>query len=225
MRVLVVSEGEHELGGALNALVQRTAGKQFEFEAKTVRDPDLRSHHGKGDGFFKKAVRAMIFAEKQNYEGLIFVVDEDNDPDRRRQIAEAQLYIRVAIPRALGIAVKTFDAWMLADEHALRIVLGHIVQRQPDPEAIRDGKSFCRKLCETHRFEGKLAELYSRIAENAQIAVLEERCPKGFGVFQNEFEDCSCNLQSAASARTDQSPRRNEGNFEAEFEIRNPPFS
>ena len=65
MRVLVVSEGEHELEGALNALVRRTAGKDFEFEAKTVRDPELRSHHGKGDGFFKKAVRALLFAEEQ----------------------------------------------------------------------------------------------------------------------------------------------------------------
>ncbi|MDQ3440346.1 MAG: hypothetical protein M3478_08365 [Planctomycetota bacterium] len=69
-----------------------------------------------------------------------------------------------AIPRAMGVAVLTFDAWMLADEQALTMVLSRPIQRQPDPERIGDAKGSCIALRDESGSELGLAELYAELA-------------------------------------------------------------
>src|SRR5690348_7658206 len=107
MRLLIVSEGESELGGALPELVQRLVGKEVEWEVRTIRDPEFRVHGGKGPGFLKRAIRCMIYALEHGFEGLVLVVDEDGDVERRRQFDRAQEHQMTNLPRALGIAIRT----------------------------------------------------------------------------------------------------------------------
>lgn len=184
MRVLLVSEGRHELGGALEALVRRLSQKALEFERMQVSDPALRVHAGKGPGYFKKALRCIRYAQEQGFDAIVLVIDQDDEPSRRRQLDDAQTDLRVAtLPRALGVAIRTFDAWMLADERALTNATGQPVQRQPDPETIRDPKGMCKRLRESAGLGPELTEMYAALATALNIAVLEERCRDGFAPF------------------------------------------
>jgi len=183
MNVLLVSEGEHELRGALEALVRKLVLQPVECDPKKVTDREFRVHPGKGRGFFKKALRCMQWAKEHQYEGVVLVVDRDGDTSRSRQFDEAQESPLPEIRRALGVAVETFDAWMLADEQALSYVLGSTIQRLPDPEGMKEPKAVCTNLRDAARLSLGLADLYHVLAGAIQVAVLENRCPQGFGVF------------------------------------------
>jgi hypothetical protein len=116
MKILLVGEGRHELAGALPALVQRFTSTDIQYDLDRVSRNDIHAHHGRGGGYFKKALRWIREAEKRGYDALILLIDEDNRPERTREIDDAQDHSTVtALPRALGVAIRTFDAWMLAD--------------------------------------------------------------------------------------------------------------
>lgn len=184
MRVLLVSEGKHELDGALETLVRRLVPRQFDCDWKKITDPLLRTHPGKGPGYFKKALRCVRFAHDEGYNAIVLVIDQDDDTDRQRHLAAAQGHTKMTtLARALGVAVRTFDAWMLADEQALSKVLGRPVQRQPDPEAIRDPKKVCIDLRDAPGGTLGLADLYRALASHLNLGILEQRCPSGFGAF------------------------------------------
>lgn len=113
----------------------------------------------------------------------MIVIDQDEDPHRHRQFDDAQDYAAEPLPRAVGIAVRTFDAWMLADEQAISRAIGKTIQRQPDPETIADAKQRCRQLRLEHDLDPDLTGMYEIIAQNASIDAMERRCPKGFAIF------------------------------------------
>ena len=144
MKVLVVSEGQHELGrenredrlGALTTLVSRTAVKELICTAMRVSDPSFSHSHGAGGRLFERAYRCMLYAAEHEFDALVFLVDQDDDPSRRQHLDKAQDDVRIAIGRAFGLAVRTFDAWIIADEQALTSVLQRNVQREPNPEDI-----------------------------------------------------------------------------------------
>lgn len=182
MKVLLVSEGKHEECGALETFVRRIA---MEFESYTwdkVSRNDIHTHRGKGQGFFKRAVRWILEAKKRDYDALVLVIDEDGYPERIVELDQAQSEETATadFPRCLGIAIHSFDAWMLADEKAISAVLGHVVQAQGAPEESRHPKEDCAKLL-GGRF--KQAEFYASIAAAVSLEQLETRCPQGFGVF------------------------------------------
>lgn len=183
MRVLLVSEGKHELEGSLRTLVQRLSPVLDGIEQIKVTHPALRTHGGRGHGYFKKAVRCMLYAQEQAYEAVVLVIDQDDEPERRRELTKAQEHTLAAIRRALGVAVRTFDAWMLADEKALSQVLQTTVQRQPDPESAVDAKGECRKLLEGSGRSVSQTEMYVELADAIRLDELERRCPDGFGGF------------------------------------------
>lgn len=186
MKLLLVSEGKNELrsgdepGGALQIIIERLLGFTCEVEKRKASDPTIIREIGKGDGMFKRAVAWMRYAQKNHFEALVLVIDEDGFRERLRQISEAQGSLMFAIPRALGLAIKTFDAWMLADELALSKVLGVAVNRQRDMESLRYPKEDCRKLSADKL---SLTEFYAQVASEANLADLEARCPIGFGPF------------------------------------------
>ena len=190
MRVLIVSEGKHELGdegvtGALETLVRRVIDGPCDCDVRRVKDRVLHgSVHGKGGGLFKKAIRWVLYANQNGYDGIVLVIDQDGDPQREQQLADAQAHLKLTpLPRALGVAIMTFDAWMLADESALSAVLGHHVDRQPDPETMRDAKGTCNRLRDQSESTVGLTHLYSEIANKVDLSTLAERCPRGFGPF------------------------------------------
>jgi hypothetical protein len=183
MKILLVSEGPSELNGALQNLIVQLGVKGDDIEVARVSQRDIRAHHGRGRGYFKRAVRWMLEAQKRGYDAIILVIDQDGLPERMREINDAQEFGGTSIYRALGVAIRTFDAWMLADEKALTTVLGTAVSRQPEPEGIVDPKEICGELLERSACSLRQTEMYAAIAEVVDIAVLEKRCPKGFASF------------------------------------------
>lgn len=183
MQALIVSEGAHESGGALEALVTRLAASELRCEPDRLARRDIHAHHGKGRGFFKRAVRWLREARKRGFDALILVVDEDGHSERVREMAEAQAYEYVSLRRALGVAIRTFDAWMLADESALSTVLRCQVPRQADPEKHGNPKQVCADLLLRGRDGMTQTEMYAAVAARADIGTLEQRCPRGFAPF------------------------------------------
>jgi hypothetical protein len=183
MKVLLVAEGKHELGGALETLVRRLSPLALEVEHDRVSNDKIHAHHGKGQGFFKRAVRWILEARKRGYEALVLVVDEDGHRERVKELDDAQEYSGIEFRRALGIAIRTFDAWMLADEEALTSVLEYPVQRQPSPETVRDPKEVCKQLLAASTIGIPQAEMYNRLAQAITFRLLKERCAKGFAPF------------------------------------------
>jgi hypothetical protein len=185
MRALLVSEGKHESSGALQALVQRTAPQITSCTWMDVKCEVIHTHRGQGQGFFKRAVRWILEARKRGFDVLVLVIDEDGKRKRVGEIADAQSESRVTdgMPRALGTAIRTFDAWMLADEGALSSILAVHVDRQRSPEEIADPKAICAALLAQSDCELWQREMYADIAKRIDLALLEQRCPKGFGPF------------------------------------------
>ena len=183
MRALLVSEGKHEQSGALQTLVNRLAPMGIEFGLDRVSRSDIHAHHGKGRGCFKTAVRWLGEAKKQGFDLLILVIDEDGRRERISEFNQAQQYEKIDLRRAFGVAIRTFDAWMLADERALTSVLGYPVARQANPEEIEDPKQRCTDLHKASQKQEALRDTYACLAMAVDIRVLEARCPKGFAPF------------------------------------------
>jgi hypothetical protein len=184
VRLLIVSEGKHELGGALETIVRRLTGIADPVDVLKISDRVVRVHAGKGPGYFKKAIRCLLYAEEHRYDAMVLLIDQDNQPERRRQLSDAQGDIRhSSLPRAMGVAVVTFDAWMLADERALTVVLSRPVQRQPDPEDIGNPKGACVGLRDQAESDLSLSVLYHGLSQIIDLEVLSNRCPKGFEPF------------------------------------------
>ncbi len=144
MKVLICCEGAHEKSGALQTLIEKVLGRAIDADY----DPPTRllQQAGKGGKLFKKALGYALAAERRGCDGVVFLVDHDDGPDgkdRVEQLVRAQDYLSlaVAVKRAFGVPVVTFDAWMVADEVAMSKALGTTVDRSPDPEDIADAKS------------------------------------------------------------------------------------
>ncbi|MEW6250280.1 MAG: DUF4276 family protein [Planctomycetota bacterium] len=182
---MIVSEGRHEAGGALETLVRRLASHRSlgTCDHDRVANPRIHTHRGRGQGFFKRAVRWLLTAQERGYEALVLVVDEDGRRERRQEISDAQDSTTDAIRRALGVAIRTFDAWMLADEQALSRALDRVVDTQPAPEAIGDPKQVCANLLSSSTVECTLTEMYAAIASHADLGRIATRCPDGFAPF------------------------------------------
>lgn len=183
MKVLIVSEGKHERCGAIQALVTRLATNDLALDYDRVSRPDIHAHHGKGRGYYKRALRWLFEAAKRGHDALVLVIDEDGRSERVEQINQAQKTELNPLRRAFGVAIRTFDAWMLADEEALTEVLGLQVQRQSDPERERDPKGVCKDLLDSSPRPMSQSQMYAAVADRTSIQRLEERCPRGFAPF------------------------------------------
>ena len=183
MRVLVVAEGKHELSGALENLLKRLGGANAVFEFDRVSNKRIHAFHGKGKGYLKRASRWLKEAEKRSVDTLILLIDEDGRRERIEQIQEAQDSSLSQLPRAMGVAIRRFDAWMLADEKALTEVLGDNINRQADPETIPNPKKVCAKLLEDSQIQISQREMYARVSSKVNIDILCDRCQSGFKPF------------------------------------------
>ncbi len=183
MRVLVVAEGKHEQSGALENLLIRLGGDNSVFEFDRVSNKRIHAFHGKGKGYLKRASRWLKEAEKKGVDALILLIDEDGKRERIDQIQEAQDSLLSQLPRAMGVAIRMFDAWMLADEKALTEVLGDNINRQSNPETIRKPKQVCAKLLEDSQIQISQREMYARVSCKINIDILCDRCQSGFKPF------------------------------------------
>lgn len=206
MRILVVGEGAHEVpppaeqeegvsgpAGALAIFVSRLLSGENEYAYDRVRRvkelrkkmPGAKRLHGvRGrKGMKRTSLLWMLHAQQTGYDALVLVVDNDQQPDRIKEINEAQDSDHVRISRALGVAIESFDAWILADEVALSWVLDRPVETQPDPESIPYPKPRCKELASDALNAVVLREVYAAVAEHADLNKVKQRCPKGFAPF------------------------------------------
>jgi len=183
MRVLVVSEGKHELSGALENLLKRLGGVGASLTFDRVSNNTIHAVHGKGRGYFKRAVRWLKEAEDRGANALILLIDEDGRSERITEIRDAQDYHQSQLARAMGVAIRMFDAWMLADEKALTEVLGYTVNRQPDPETTGHPKQVCADLLAESGNQISPRDMYAQVSAKIDIDDLCARCPLGFEPF------------------------------------------
>jgi hypothetical protein len=194
VRVLLVSEGSHEghpaeeNPQALRAIVRRILPGSASYEWLDVHDlPRGNPFPGKGGGHFKLALKALKYAMDKGVDALVCITDADRRHERIKGFDEAQDSDRLKLPRALGIPVEAFDAWILADHKALGDALGVALSLLPSPEALDGGKGsarhpkqVCRALMQQHKWKGSQAEFYEAVCDCADLEVIAARCPKGF---------------------------------------------
>jgi hypothetical protein len=189
VNVLLVAEGEHERFGALENQVKRLGGNEANFTPARVSDSRVHAFHGVGDGHTKRALGWLEWAQQEKYDALILLIDHDRPKEKRsEQIRKAQEFWdpdepASNLPRAMGVAIKMFDAWMLADEKALTEVLGCTVAKQRDPETIGQPKKVCERLLANGANQMAQREMYAEIALRLDVDALTSRCPKGFKPF------------------------------------------
>src|SRR4051794_40358707 len=99
MRVLLIGEGTNELSGGLETIVRRLGLRDADIDTDRVSQQRIHAHHGKGRGYFKRAVRWMIEAGKRGYDALILLIDEDGYSERITELREAQEYDTLLIRR------------------------------------------------------------------------------------------------------------------------------
>lgn len=219
MRILLLAEGIHEFAnegapgltatvpqeprfGALRVLVERVIGKGIEFECKRVSDRDAipaRRFTVKGDS--RKLVQRLEgwlrVAKKQNFDAVVAVIDRDDDPDRIRQVDAAQIS-ELPTKRAFGVAIRSFDAWMLADEVALSQALGQTVQPQPDPEVESNPKREVERLHKENSCTKWMRDVYAEVMAVVRVDQLDKRCPKGFAPFHRRLGELVSSTPTAA---------------------------
>jgi len=185
MRILVVGEGKSE-EQSLPIIVENLLDCETEITFDLVRNG--RPVHGRGTRFYKRALGWIKSAQERNFDGVVFLIDEDGDSSRRTQMNGAQNDQRFGLPRACGVAIRTYDAWFLADEQALSTVLDQPIQRKPEPEEIDNPKRECEALCEQVSTIGGLSPLFERVAHIVDLDTIKERCPNGFRPFAERVE-------------------------------------
>jgi hypothetical protein len=197
VRVLLVSEGTHEgqrdeaKPQVLRAIVERVLPEWASYEWLDVHElPRANPLPGRGGGHFKLALKALKYASENEFDALVLLTDADGRHERIAEFDQAQVHTHFPLPRALGIAVEAFDAWILADHQALGQVLGNNVDPQPAPEKLAGGKGsprhpkqVCRRLIEEHDWQGSQAEFYAAVCAKADLDAIASRCPLGFAPF------------------------------------------
>jgi hypothetical protein len=206
VRVLLVSEGKHELADCpdgyvpdealppLAILVRRLTGTEGTIRFCCRRGKSIRNmHHGKmSSGWGKKVYSAIWHAanskDGQTFDAVVVLVDRDGAKNDRR-LSDMQQgrneYGESQLPCALGVAVETFDAWMIADPHGIAAANGDAEKAHAKPEETRLPKDVADAIFGTSGGTG-LGPVYAVVAENANLANLEKACPRGFKPFADE---------------------------------------
>ena len=110
MKVLVVAEGPSELGSSpdtssLVALAKRMINEEnVDYACRKVSDPAVRTHRrqGKHANYEKRALGWVRFAEREEFDALVFLIDQDGHSERETGIENAQSHVHFTLRRAMG---------------------------------------------------------------------------------------------------------------------------
>ncbi len=224
MRIFLLGEGVTDLGridpeglfrteSTLPHLLRkllREAAADEEIEFFTRRGPRLfpktdrrigRSQHG----FANRLAGLLGLKEGREADAIVMVVDRDGvrNKDRIAELNKGRDTLREAKkPCAVGVAIEMIEAWLLADEVALRTALEEpTIQRQPDPEGLdsRDEASENNPKGRLERLmkqaigreipRSEFPDRYAEIAQAVNIQLLEMRCPTGFKPFATQMRE------------------------------------
>ena len=208
-RVLFVGDGKHDIGGpdgvsddpfpargVVSNLAARVAAVDVE-RSVALRWVDFSRFSTSGKrGYPAKIKAAHLLAERKfKLDGVVCVVDEDNDPGRRELLAMTQC--AQPCPLVCGVAVRSIEAWTLGAPTALAAVLGTTREklRSKCPsvpvEQLYDGSG--KQELRSKRLLGELArelgrsndslELREEVARQTDPAELCRGCAEGFAPF------------------------------------------
>lgn len=218
MKMLLVSEGPRDIGrsrthdgdaaspaGALTVLVRRLLGEHFRreihgWEIDCSELARVHEHSGGVSGFARKVQLAVVVAAARGYSCAAVVVDRDGPANsgrigelrKGRELAEGH-HKDLADHTALGVAVETVEAWLLADEWGINEALHPTPPAtECSPESLggrRDTAEhpktrFLSLVGTTGRTP---AEAYDLVASAVRLDVVERACPQGFAPFATEL--------------------------------------
>lgn len=207
LRVVVYGEGKHELGAgaprevsrkempALARLVDRLLGEpqHVSYECRPFsRVPPV---HKKGPRFARKTQSAIYQAHRDGFDAVAVVVDRDrnSDADRIEALREGRDGMGPGNypPCAVGVAVETFDAWMIVDGGAVKAAGGKAGNSFLGAEGL-SGKEGSKKhpkdVARTIFGEdASLSERYAIVAGCVDLEHLVKCCPRGFGRFAEDI--------------------------------------
>ncbi len=146
---------------------------------------------GKFPNYAKRLIGWLRYADQKGYDALILVVDQDGDADRETGVNFAQQSAAFNIRRAFGLAIRAFDAWMLADEQTVSRAFSQTVHRQPDPETLQSPKQHFENLMSSHKCPTSQTATYIAICQQLSVDILTSRCPIGFAKFRQRVEALS----------------------------------
>ncbi|MGC9454783.1 MAG: DUF4276 family protein [Phycisphaerae bacterium] len=166
---------------------------ELSFECRLFRNVK-HTHRGSLPKYAKKAINAIIAAGRESFDGAVVVIDRDGPQNRqrRRELEQGRddAASRHPTPCAVGVAVETFDAWMIADADAIEHAGGDKNHHRPDPENLdgKEGSGRHPKELAAQAFGGQsdLGFRYSSVAELIDLDCLAQRCPQGFHPFRQD---------------------------------------
>ncbi|HUT01979.1 MAG TPA: hypothetical protein VM031_05965 [Phycisphaerae bacterium] len=208
-RVVVYGDGPYDLGPnlgrevapdqtyALPRLVHRLLDEPSDTFYAAEIFASVPPVHGRGHKYGRKAQGAIRQARQGRYHAAVIVIDRDRAPGTRKlrplQEARDQLQHQGFPPCAIGMAVEAFDAWMIADGNAVKAAGGNPAKTHRSPENLdkKEGTGGHPKDLAMQVFGGRdrVAEKYAVVAANADLALLERTCPKGFAPFAEEVRE------------------------------------
>lgn len=211
MRVLLVGEGKNDLGyraldgwcdGVLTTFVKRLLQETQVDEVVTRPWREIRT---RGSGYDHKMEAAIQLAYREGFDAVIGVTDRDSRPQERRleRMTEGRdrASATLGVAGAVGLAIEKIEAWLLADEKALRKATGdNSIQRQPAPESLasRDKQSennakyrLQQLIAKARPADANLSKVYADIALAADLGTVAKRCPKGFAPFADDVRRLS----------------------------------
>jgi hypothetical protein len=171
------------------------------------------THRGSFPRYAKKAMNAIISARKGSYSGAVVLIDRDGrgNAQRRKHLEQGRDNVapESRLPCAVGVAVETFDAWMIADADAVEEAGGDKTHTHPDPEKL-DGDEGTQKHPKDFAaaaFGGlsHLGQSYASVAETADLDLLVKRCPDGFASFRKDVEQHLGELREQPGAGSERS--------------------
>ena len=217
MRVAFLSEGATELGFApgmredepwrrtflLKILVERILGIDGLLEP--LEERSLPSLSGNAIGkLCRKSAELVRACAAFGAEAAVVLVDRDRTKPRERLAALRRQRERLRgdakrplpIPMAVGVAVETIEAWLLADEITLCDVLGlpHPEQPMGSPEKLDGGpgETTHPKYVLNTYFHGDtetqrgFLDRVAAVAQNMDMDTVARQCPQGFRRFRDD---------------------------------------
>lgn len=183
----------HPAGGALRGIVERILQEKG-VEAEWVDGPRPR---GVGS-IISRLPQHLSIIREQGAEVCVVLVDRDRKKERLQTLKRKYQAFpeKDLLPTAIGVAIETIEAWILADERAISIALGETcqIERGPNPETLngkrgedRHPKMVLRQLLKEHAPQDTFISHHEFIrawTKSVRLGVLRDRCPKGFEPFE-----------------------------------------
>lgn len=216
MKLLFVGEGPHDIGSPDFPQPPRKATGVLFILARKIcpaidtgslayfwQELEILNREKKGSIDAARVAKAIVLAAHHGCAGTVFVLDEDKHPLKELEKGvERGLAVVGLHPTAVGVAVKTIEAWMLGTPSALAAVLRKTVAevtQEYKPHAVEEmhpnsgkpekrSKDLLAKIAKSgHRNDD--TPFREEIAENADIDELKRHCKEGFKPFAERLLD------------------------------------